>query len=384
MTDEKQLDFNWPGTYGNIRRPWLMVINKMIALDIFKTLISVWSVLVIIIVSKKFIKILEKAIEGQVSNETLIKILGLKTLVASVEFLPAALFMAVLMVLGRMYRDQEMSAIASAGGGSAIIYRAVFLLVVPLSAIAAVLSLYSAPWAEEKMEHMISQDEQSADIRGIAEGKFSEYSQGDLVFYVESIDNDRIMHKVFVQQRKHGSLSIINAPQAVVRDLPGGRYLVFQKGERIEGRPGNLNFIKEQYGQYGVRIDEKSTAARYNRGAIQTSKLWTSTVSQDQAELQRRLSIPLGMLLLTFLAVPLAQVSPRGGVYGNMLIGFLIYFSYGNLLRTTEAWIVKGSVTAWQSGIVINASMLWVGLMLLSRLYGWRWLRIKLTQAVSG
>ena len=29
---------------------------------------------------------------------------------------------------------------------------------------------------------------ESADIRGIAAGKFSEYSQGDLVFYVEEID----------------------------------------------------------------------------------------------------------------------------------------------------------------------------------------------------
>ncbi|MGR9037383.1 MAG: LptF/LptG family permease, partial [Gammaproteobacteria bacterium] len=84
----------------------------MIAKDLLKTLLSVWIVIVVIIVSKSFIRVLDKAIEGQVSNETLAWLLGLKTIVAGVAFLPASIFMAILMVLGRMYRDQEMAAFA--------------------------------------------------------------------------------------------------------------------------------------------------------------------------------------------------------------------------------------------------------------------------------
>ena len=64
------------------------------------------------------------------------------------------------------------------------------------------------------------------------------------------------------------------------------------------------------------------------------------------AELQRRFSIPLGMLLLSFIAVPLAQIAPRGGVYGNMLVGFLIYFSYGNLLRVSQSWVINETIPA--------------------------------------
>ncbi|MDD5322940.1 MAG: LptF/LptG family permease, partial [Methylococcales bacterium] len=114
----------------------------MIAQDLLKTLMAVLTVIVVIIVSRKFIKILDRAIEGQISTETLLAILGLKTIVASIEFLPVALFMAVLMVLGRMYRDQEMSAVSSAGGGAGTIYRAVFLLVLPLTILAVGLSLF--------------------------------------------------------------------------------------------------------------------------------------------------------------------------------------------------------------------------------------------------
>jgi len=120
------LEANWSKGYNAGRRKLVTVLDKMIALDLLKTLLAVWSVIVVIIVSRQFIRILDKAIEGQVSNQTLLTVLGLKTIIASAAFLPAALFMAVLMVLGRMYRDQEMSAVASAGGGAGTVYRSIF------------------------------------------------------------------------------------------------------------------------------------------------------------------------------------------------------------------------------------------------------------------
>jgi lipopolysaccharide export system permease protein len=200
------------------RRKLITVLDKMIAQDLLKTLLSVLTVIVVIIVSRKFIRILDDAIAGQVSNEALLSILGLKTIIASVEFLPVALFMAVLMVLGRMYRDQEMAAISSAGGGAGTLYRAVFLLVFPLSVLALGLSLYVSPWAEVRIDKLMQKDQESSDLRGIAAGKFSEYSQGDLVFYVEKISADKKMHKVFVQNRQPGNLGIINAEAARLKD----------------------------------------------------------------------------------------------------------------------------------------------------------------------
>jgi lipopolysaccharide export system permease protein len=309
----------------------------------------------------------------------------LKTIVASIDFLPVTLFMAVLMVLGRMYRDQEMAAVSSAGGGSGTIYRAVFLLVFPLSILAVGLSLYVAPWAEAKGDNLLYQDEDSADLRGIAAGKFSEYSQGDLVFYVEKISKDKKMHKVFVQDRRHKNVGIINAETARLQDFPAGRFIVFEQGERIQGQPGTLNYVIEQFVEYAVRIEDKKTV-RYdkaNRPAVANDLLWASREAPDIAELQRRFSIPLGMLLLSFVAVPLAQISPRGGVYGNMLMGFLIYFSYGNLIRISQSWVIKETIPAWLGGFGVNFLLLLIGGFLLARLYGWRWLIMKVREKVS-
>ena len=149
------MEADWPKGYKMGRRNLVTVLDKMIIQDLLKTVLSVLTVIVVIIVSRKFIRILDDAIAGLVSNEALLSILGLKTIIASVEFLPVALFMSVLMVLGRMYRDQEMAAVSSAGGGTGTVYRAVFLLVFPLSVLAVGLSLYAMSWAEVRIDKIM-------------------------------------------------------------------------------------------------------------------------------------------------------------------------------------------------------------------------------------
>jgi lipopolysaccharide export system permease protein len=382
---ETGLGVDWPQGYKMERGPLITVLDKLIMRDLLKTLLAVLSVIVVIIVSRRFIKILDKAIEGQVSNDTLMSILGLKIVVASIAFLPAALFMAVLMVLGRMYRDQEMSAISSAGGGAGTIYRAVFLLVFPLSIVAAGLSMYVGPWAEARTEEIMHQDEQTADLRGVAAGRFSEiHSQGDLVFYVEKISKDKKMHKVFVQHRQRdGNLAIINAEAGRVEDLKDGRYLVLEQGERIQGWPGRVNYVIEGFAEYGVRLDEKNSVVNASREAVMTDVLWYSDDIRDIAELQRRYSIPLSMLFLSLLAVPLAQSAPRGGVYGNMTVAFLIYFSYGNFIRVSQSWVINGTIPAWLGGIWVYWILFLAGIGLLIRLYGWRWVMMKIREKVA-
>ena len=229
----------------------------------------------------------------------------------------------------------------------------------------------------------MQQDQESSDLRGISAGKFSEYSQGDLVFYVEKITADKKMHKVFVQNRQHGNVSIINAEAARMKDLPDGRYIFFENGERVQGQPGTLNYVIEQFVEYAVRIEAKVSAATFNRQALPVDLLWGSDVKNYIAELQRRLTVPLGVLLLSFIAVPLAQIAPRGGVYGNMLVGFLIYFTYGNLIRVSQSWVMSGTIPPWLGGSGVNVLLLLIGGFLVARLYGWQWLIMKVTRKVS-
>lgn len=351
----------------------------MIIADLTKTLLAVLSVIVVILVSRQFIKVLAKAIEGSISNEIVITILALKTVVAIGAFLPAAIFMAILMVLGRMYRDQEMAAVASAGGGAGTIYRAVFFMVFPLSILATYLSMVATPWAEAKVQQIVYEEQKVADTRGISAGRFSQYSHGEIVFYTEDIDADKRMRNVFMHNKTGGKVGALHAKYGRLKVLPGGLYLVLEQGERTQGIPGEKDFIIEKFAEYAVRIEKKTTELHKDREGVPSIELWFSNELRDVAEIQERLSIPLAVIFLSFLAVPLAKLSPRGGVYGSLIVAFSIYFIYGNLSRVSHSWVVNEVIPVYLGYFWIFALLLVLGGILLIRLYGLKWiiLRIK-------
>ncbi len=361
------------------RRRLITVIDRLIALDLLKTIVSVLVVIVAILVSKKFISILGQAVKGQISSDTVLTIMGLKTISIAVSFLPVAVFVAVIMVLGRMYRDQEMSALSSAGMGIGVLYRAVLLCVLPLSLVTSWWVMITAPWAEVTIQQLIQEDSKSADLRGVSAGRFSEYSQGDVVFYVQEIAADGRLQNVFVHTMDHGTSGVISADSGEIRDLPGGRYIVLMHGERIQGGPGEVNFINEYFTEYALRLEEKGIAVKQDRWSVPTSRLWQSDDLRDIAELQRRLAIPLGILVLSALAVPLAQISPRGGVYGNILTAFGIYFCYANLQKATQSWVANGDVPVGFGYFWIYGLMLLIIALLVGKYYGGRWLFMHMT-----
>ena len=259
-------------------------------------------------------------------------------------------------------------------------YRSVYFAVIPLCLVAAWMALYSAPWAEATIERLILEDRQAADIRGVAAGRFSEYQHGNLVFYVESISEDGRMHDIFVQDKQREKLGIITADSGELQLLPGGRYLVLKNGERIQGEPGRLDLMIEKFDEYAVRIEARGMELNLDVEAEPTRFLWGSSQLEEIAELQRRISIPLGIIFLSALAVPLAKIAPRGGVYGTLFTAFLIYFCYGNLQRVSNSLVSKGTVPVWSGYVVVYLLMSMIVVLLLIKLYGLEWFKINLQQ----
>lgn len=357
---------------------FLRVFDKMIIQDLLKTLASVLSVIVIIIVSRNFISILKLAINGQLAKDTLFHYFSLKIIVVSINLLPVSTFIAILMILGRMYRDHEMTAMAAAGVGLGAIYRAIFMVIFPVFLLSGVLALFTAPWAEAQMKQLIHKDAQTADIRGISAGRFSEYSHGDLVVYVQKITQDKRLQGIFVQDRQHGQLSVVSAESGSISDLEDGRYIILKQGERVQGIPGTANVVIEKFDEYGVRIEKKTSDLQLAQEAVDSLLLWSAGRVVDIVELQRRIAIPLGIMVLTFLAVPLAKMAPRGGIYGNIFLAFLIYFSYENIRKIAHSWIVSGKLLVWPGYAGVYLFLIVIGLCFIIKLYGWRWFALNL------
>ena len=356
----------------------LPVLDRMLILELSKTVLAVLTVLVTIIVSRKFLSILSKAIDGEIAAGTLMTLLGLKFLGTLIIFLPAAQFLGILMVFGRMYRDQEMSVLASSGVGYGRLYRAVAWFVIPLCLLSAYMSLKTLPWSEAKVQSLLRQDEKTADLRGIKPGRFNEFSRGDVVLYTESVDEENgLMKKVFVQSRSGEKNGVTVADSGYLKQtVTGSHFVVLNKGVRYQGTPGHVDYIISEFDEYAVKIDddnEDEDSLIKRESTIPTAMLFKSQNPRELAELQRRFAVPFGVLMLGMLAIPISRVAPRSGVYGNVVTAFLIFIVYFNLQSVSQGLVINGKAPLWLAFSGVYILMLLAIAINLIKSVGLRW-----------
>ncbi|MFM8444725.1 MAG: LPS export ABC transporter permease LptF [Methylococcus sp.] len=359
------------------QRSFLTVMDRMIAWELAKTLISILLVLVTIIVSRKFLDILTRAIEGEVATETVFYLLGYKMLTALTVLIPPSLFMAVLTVMGRMYRDHEISVLASAGVGNFRMYRSLAWVVMPVFLVATYLALVVMPWSERNSQQLVMHDVETHDIRGLKPGRFNEFSAGDVVLYAESMDENKDMLNIFVQSRQNTSTGVVIAERGRLHKAENGdNFVVLNNGRRYQGVPGKADYVISQFDEYAVRISgPEEVSATLRRESTDSMTLLLSQTPKELAELQKRLGIPLGVVALTLLALPLARVSPRQGPYGNVFSAFLIYIIYENAQKISQGMVISEKIPPWSSYAGIYGLLLFMTLALFLRNLGSRWMK---------
>ena len=115
------------------------VMDRLLLREILKTLLVVLLVLALILLSNTLVRYLGMAASGALGTDILLIVVGLELVKALGLIIPPAFFFSVMWVLGRMYRDSEMVALAASGFGYTRIFRSVFLAAVPLAVLVAIL-----------------------------------------------------------------------------------------------------------------------------------------------------------------------------------------------------------------------------------------------------
>jgi len=360
---------------GRLRPRLPALIDRMLFAELIRALGAILSVLVIIIVSRKFLGILARAIEGEVSGGTLSTLLALKILTATSMLLPPASFLSALVVLGRLYRDNEMAVLSGSGFGPWRTYRALMWFVVPVAIVGGALALQVMPWSEREAQALMKRDEQGADVRGIKAGRFNEFSRGDVILYAEELADDGSMRNIFVQSRTGDRTGIVIAEQArLITSDSDEHFVLLSYGTRYQGIPGRADFVVSEFEEYAVRIDDPNPTSRETeREGRDSLSLLRSGSPRELAELQKRLAIPFGILTLGLLAVPLAKVPPRAGAWGNILKAFLVYIAYENLQKISHGMLISQTVPLPVAFGAAYVAVVLLTLGMLIRQSGWRW-----------
>jgi len=355
------------------------IIDRLLLREILKTLLVIVAILVLVLLSNIMVRYLGKAAVGSLSADILLVVVGLELLKAQGLIIPPALFFAVLWVLGRMYRDSEMVALAACGFGYPRIFRSVLIAAVPLALLVGLLVMELLPWARASLVELKASQAQSADITGVRAGRFNEFSRGGLVVYTERLSEDGFrLDGVFVQDRQQGRLGLVTAEHAYQTTDPetGERFVILTKGRRYEGQPGDLAYTVGSFDEYAIRVPTLDTLS-YSLpvGAKSWQTLLASDDLRDVAEFQFRLSVPLALLAFAILAVPLARSPPRSGIYGRLTFAILLYFTFINLQRVAERWLEAGVVPPWLGMWWLPVLMLAVAGAIIMVDSNWFWVR---------
>ena len=344
------------------------------------TWFAVTLVLFLIYISNRFIRYLSEAASGTLPTDAVLYLLGMKSISSLPILLPLALYLAVLLSLGRMYKDNEMTALSAGGIGIGGVLRIVSVYSVFVAVIMFFMSLYAAPWAQHKALLIKEEAKASSDFVGLAAGRFKESSSGNLVFYTETLSNGgEFMENVFAHQESGEVTHLLSAAQAFQQtsESNGDRFIVFSNGYRYEGMPGAADFKIIEYLEHGIRVEQKEAESFNVRlAARSTGELIGSQQLDEIAELQWRYALPVSTIFLMLVAVMLSRTDPRQGRFGKLFVAILVYVMYNNLIGVGRNWLEQGIVPAtiglwWIHGLLLLIFViLWIRQMGLSWVLG--------------
>lgn len=354
-----------------------MIIKRYLLKEVFFSFSAVLALLILIFIGNRFALFLGQIIEGQLSGDVLLDMLVAVVMTALDILLPLSLYIAILIALGRLYKDNEMTALSASGVGYARIFQALALPTIICVVTVAVVAFYAKPWSMEMRYQLKEVALSQSELIGIKAGGFTQSTDGDWVFYVEELSSDRkIMRNVFVQGLKGEAANLYTAPigRHHIDEDTGDQFLLLENGYRYEGEAGVEDYKIYEYELAAVRIKQREIdPLSRKRKAYPTSRLWNSTLNEDIAELQWRISMPISTLLLAILAIPLSFTTPREGRFAKLFGAIVIYILYTNLMGVAQAWLVRGEVSPslgmwWVHGLMI----MFIILLILKR-YGFDW-----------
>jgi lipopolysaccharide export system permease protein len=332
----------------------IRVFDRYLLREVIRGWLVVTVILWLILVSNRLVRYLADAAAGEIPGSVVFKLLGLKMVWYLVHVVPFALALGVIIGLGRMYRDNEMTVMAACGVGPRHIYKPLLAFGAVVAVLLGWLSLYVSPAVEGMSLQVRAEAEQRADLTVLGAGRFNAIQNGRLTIYAERLSDDRKqMENLFIidigKRRSDKNHQLIKARSAYrKRDAESGdNFLVLVDGYRYEGSPGMKDYRVMKFGEYGVRIDLPGVqSASSELIATPTARLVGSNDPERRAELQWRLAMPLSVMVLLFLAVPLSKSSPRQGRYGRLVMAILLFVVYYNLLGAAKVWVEQGDVPA--------------------------------------
>jgi lipopolysaccharide export system permease protein len=294
------------------------------------------------------IRTVGQAADGAVAPQDVVLLLGYVALGHLPTMIAMSLFVAIVVTLGRMYRDSEMVIWFSSGVGLSRFVRPVLRTSWPVLLVVALLTLVVWPWGNANNIDLRDRYAQRSDLSRVTPGVFQTSADGRRVFFVERESTDGVnARNVFILAQLEHSESVTSARSGRLEAEGEDRYLMLERGQRNDVDLATHERTLSSFESYHVLASEQAARAAEGRPpkATRTIDLIRKPSPLNQAELTWRFGLALGAANLLLLGIGLAATNPRRASNWNLLFALLSFVVYYNLINLTQAWVGGGRVS---------------------------------------
>ena len=338
---------------------------RYVAREIVLVFSGVLALLLIVGLGGRFIGFLQQAATGRFSAEALWLLLALRVPEFTQITVPFALFLALLLVFGRLHAEREYVALASGGASRRRIVAWVIASAAPLAALVAALSFVVTPEARRLYTELSLEQLFDSELDALVPGTFHDHAAGRGTTYAQSVDRAaNRLQGVFMVERDQPTDIVVWAESGRSYHSPstGSRFLELQNGTRYEGVAGEAGYRVARFQRLGQRIEHELPVPRADARMSPTLAL-TVDDPRQVAELQWRISLPLMTIIAALLALGVAKPKPRAGRFARLLPGVGLFVGYYLLLVFTQNAVAEGAVPAalglWSVHALFGALAAW-------------------------
>lgn len=340
-----------------------MLYQKQFIKETTYTAVGIFLVVLAILVFTQGVNLLGRAADGRVAIDAVLALIGFWTIGMTPLLVVLTVYISVLTVLTRYWRQSEMSVWLSSGLGLRQWVKPVLLFAMPLSVVVAIMQLVVLPWAELRSREYAELLKQQQNLSLIEAGTFNELGKDKgRVYFVETFDTDNgVLKNVFLHEKGDDGRDNLVFAQDGYFDLSNNkRTLVLEKGYRYSGRAGAGDFDQVSFERLMLVINTvpKLVNPIEHRHTIPTQVLWKSSQPQHQAELMWRISLPITVILLGLLAIPLSYYNPRSVRSYHVFWAIAFFLVYQNGLTLLRDAVSNQKISFWVGLLPMHLFML--------------------------
>jgi len=347
-----------------------MLFHSSIRKELARSFGATLVVLATVVMTMTLIRTVGEASRGTFNPTDVMIIMGYTVLSDMPTILSMSLFIAILSVLTRMYKDSEMVIWFGSGRGLTSLLAPLLRFAWPILVIIVVLAFLVLPWAFGRIEDLRDRYEKRGDIARIEPGQFQESANGDRVFFIEKNSlNKQTGNNVFIATNESDKQTITSARSGQIEVIGQDKFLVLENGQRLEQKPGHAEMSVSVFERYGARVGADDTSARsyVPSSSLTTAELLKQPTPQYLAELAWRIGLVLAAFNFILIGLAVAGTNPRVGRVANLGFAFLIFVAYFNFLVLGKSWIESGRVQFAPFLFALHGGALALGLLWLAK-----------------